>query len=362
MAGTAKAAVFVGAGKPLEIQEFPIPPVEPGAALISMDMAAICGTDAHAIHLESTPHPVIFGHENIGIIAGLSSEVKEDVLGQPLKEGDRALFRAAPCGQCKGCAMGDRCRNSLSYGFLPSDEPPYLRGGFGQYLYLDPGPWILRVPDDMSSERALLSVVGNHTALHGMEKIGGLTLSDTVVVQGSGPIGIGAMLQARMAGAERVIMIGAPANRLELSTEMGADETIDITKMKEPEARVARIMELTNGQGADMVIECSGAPSAFQEGLEMVAQGGKYLVIGQWTDYGPRPINPSIITRKGIRVEGVISARPSHIIRSLQAMHTMVKYPVEKLITHQFALEDINKGFDTHESLEAMVAVIRPNQ
>ena len=362
MAGTAKAAVFVGAGKPLEIQEFPIPAIEPGAALVSMDMAAICGTDAHAIHLESTPHPVIFGHENIGILAGLSSEVTQDVLGNSLREGDRVIFRAAPCGQCKGCVLGSRCRNSPSYGFLPSDEPPHLRGGFGQYLYLDPGPWILRIPDDMSSERALLSVVGNHTALHGVEKIGGFTLSDTVVVQGSGPIGIGAQTQAKLAGAERVIMIGAPANRLALAKEMGADETIDITQIREPEARVARVMELTGGEGADMVIECSGAPSAFQEGLEMVAQGGKYLVIGQWTDYGPRPINPSLVTRKGIRVEGVISAKPSHIVRSVQAMHTMVKYPVEKLITHQYPLADINKGFETHESLEAMVAVIRPNQ
>lgn len=84
---TCKAAVFVGAGRPLEVREFPVPDVVPGAVLVEMRMAAVCGTDVHAWHNPAAPHPVIFGHENIGVIAGLGQGIGTDVLGQPLKEG-----------------------------------------------------------------------------------------------------------------------------------------------------------------------------------------------------------------------------------------------------------------------------------
>ena len=244
---------------------------------------------------------------------------------------------------------------------LRSDEPPHLRGGFGQYLQLSATPWMLRVPDDVSNERALLSVIGNHTALNGIERIGGIDAADTVVVQGSGPIGMGALNQSLIGGAGRVIVVGAPGSRLALAERLGATETVDLGEFPTPEARTARVREMTSGRGADLVIEASGGLTAFQEGLEMVRFGGRYLVIGQWTDYGLLSANPALLTRKVIRVQGVFSAGPRHIIRSMQAMRTIVDRPVEELITHRYGLEDVNDGFAAHESLEAMVAVILPN-
>ena len=356
-----KAAVFVGAGKPLEIQEFPIPDLEPGAVLVKMDMAGVCATDVHNRHNPACPHPMIFGHENIGVIDRLGAGIKTDVLGHPIREGDRIIFRSTPCGRCFNCSIGENCQVVKNYGFIPADKPPHLRGGFGQYLYLDPIPWLLRIPDRMSNDRALMSVIGNHTVLNGIERIGGIGLSDTVVVQGSGPIGMGALTQARVAGANKVIVIGAPPSRLELAREMGADETIDIEEYREPQQRVAKVRELTEGRGADVVIECSGGDTAFQEGLEMVRVAGKYLVVGQLSDHGPLPITPSLITRKVIRLNGVISSKPHHIIRTVQMMDRVVKYPVEKLITHRFPLNDVNDAFKSHETWEAMVAVVLPN-
>ena len=345
----AKAAVFVGQGKPLELQEFPIPAVEPGAALIKMDMAAICATDVHASHHATTPHPMIFGHENIGVLAKAGRGITADVLGQPLREGDRVLFRAAPCGRCYGCALNENCTATSQYGFRPFRNPPHITGGFSQYVYLDAAnPWLLRVPDEMSTERALMSVIGNHTVWRGIQKMGGITLADTVVVQGAGPIGMGALVQSKIAAAQRVIVIGAPAHRLKMAQEMGADVTVDLAGHLTPEARVARIMELTNGRGADVVIECSGANSAVQEGFEMVRAGGRYLVVGQLTDYGAHPINPSFITRKGLRIFGVTGAAPEAIIRAMQSLQYVIPYPVEKLVTHQFPLDRVNEGFEAH--------------
>tara|TARA_Y100001936_G_C16084527_1_gene680580 strand:- start:851 stop:1948 length:1098 start_codon:yes stop_codon:yes gene_type:complete len=358
---TCKAAVFVGTDKPIEIQEFPILPIEPGGALVRMQMAAICGTDVHASHLETTPAPTIFGHENIGVLAELSPMITTDVLGQKLQVGDRVIFRDAPCGRCFQCSMGESCQYSKSYGMIRSNESPYLRGGFGQYLQLSATPWLLRVPDDLSNERALLSVIGNHTCLNGIERIGGINSADTVVIQGSGPIGLGALNQSLIGGAANVIVIGAPESRLKLSSRLGATQTISLSDFPTPEARIERVKELTQGRGADIVIEASGGLTAFQEGLEMVRFGGRYLVIGQWTDYGLLSANPALLTRKVIRVQGVFSAGPRHIIRSMQSMRSIVTAPVEELITHRYELDAVNEGFEAHEKLEAMVAVILPN-
>ena len=362
MAETSRAGVFVGAGKPLEVQEFPIPEVARGSGLVKMEMAAVCGTDVHATHNPNAPHPVIFGHENIGVLASLGADLKKDVLGRPLKEGDRAVFRPAPCGRCYNCTIGNMCRERPTYGLIPSDKPPYIQGGFSQYLYLGDEPWVLRVPDDLSTERALMAVIGNHTVMNGIDKIGGIEVGETVVVQGSGPIGMGALNQAKVMGAKRVIVIGAPAERLRLAEEMGADDTINIHEYETPEARVERVMELTGGNGPEVVVECSGGRSAVQEGLSMIRFGGRYLVVGQLTDYGESQINPSLITRKAVLLSGVVGSTYKYIIRSMEAMDTVVKAPVERLITHHFSLDEINEAFESHETLEAMVAVIRPNQ
>lgn len=358
---TCKAVVFVGADQRLEVQEFPVLPIEPGGALVQMQMAAICGTDVHASHLDVTPAPMIFGHENVGVLTEVPQGISTDVLGERLRAGDRVIFRDSPCGRCFRCAMGEGCEHSRAYGMLPSTEPPHLRGGFGQYINLSPTPWLLRVPDDLSTERALLSVIGNHTVLNGIERIGGVNAADTVVIQGSGPIGMGALNQARLAGAGRVIVIGAPESRLELARRLGADNTVSLDEAPTPDDRVALVTAMTGGRGADLVIEASGGKTAYQEGLEMVRFGGRYLVIGQWTDYGPLPSNPALLTRKVIRVQGVVSAGPRHIIRSLASMRSIVDRPVEDLITHRYGLEQANDGFAAHERLEAMVAVILPN-
>lgn len=359
---TSRAAVFLGAGRPLEVQEFPVPDPPPGGAIVKMVMAAVCGTDVHNMHRASTPAPMIFGHENVGVMAAAGAGLDRDVLGQPLREGDRVLFRAAPCGKCRGCALGENCDERMMYGLRPFTEPPHITGGFSQYVYLEPQRrWILRIPDDVSNERALISVTGNPTLWRGIQRMGGVGLADTVVVQGSGPMGMAALVQAKIAGAGRVIMIGAPAHRLELALELGATETLDLEDFPGPEARVQKILDLTGGRGADVVMECAGTRSVVQEGIEMTRVGGRYLLVGSATDYGTVPINPTHIVMKGLRVTGVAGADPESFIRCLEAMRSIVPYPVEQMVTHRFALEQANEAFHAAETLEAMVAVITPN-
>ena len=102
---TCRAAVFVGPQKPLEIQEFAVPELEPGAVLVKMAMAAVCGSDVHAWHNPNSLYPIIWGHENVGVVAKLGKGIGTDVLGRPLKDGDRVLFYPVPCGKCDSCLI-----------------------------------------------------------------------------------------------------------------------------------------------------------------------------------------------------------------------------------------------------------------
>ncbi len=197
--------------------------------------------------------------------------------------------------------------------------------------------------------------------LNGLERIGGITVGETVAIQGSGAIGMAALVQSKLAGAGQVIMVGAPPHRLQTALELGADAVIDIDEVQDPDERASRVRELTNGLGADLVIECSGGRGAVAEGIEMTRYGGRYLVVGQWTDYGDQPINPSLLTRRSLRISGVYAAMHRHIIRSLQLITHQVQSPLENLVTHRFMLDDIDQAFQTHESLDGMVAVILPN-
>src|SRR3569832_1213781 len=118
-------------------------------------------------------------------------------------------------------------------------------------------------------------------------RAGGFTWGDTVVIQGSGPIGILAVAAAREMGAGRVICVGAPEEpRLRLARKFGAEAAVDIELVKTPAERISRVRDIVGGFGADLVMDCSGHPSAGPEGIEMLRDGGTYVEMGQFTDAG----------------------------------------------------------------------------
>jgi threonine dehydrogenase-like Zn-dependent dehydrogenase len=186
--------------------------------------------------------------------------------------------------------------------------------------------------------------------VHGLERIGGLTYGDTVVIQGCGAVGMMGLLLARDAGAGQVIVIGGPAERLALAREFGADETLDI-------ATLPAAGRMTQGRGADVIFECAGVPAAVAEGLEMVRINGRYLIAGHYGDAGTVPLNPHLINRKQVTLTGAWSAANRHFLRALTLLR---KLPVEKLVTHRFPLDQINEALIAAERQEALKAVITP--
>src|SRR5947207_11560811 len=167
----------------------------------------------------------------------------------------------------------DVCSSDLTpvyYGrYLGFDKPPHLWGGWAEYVYVDldmlPGTKVYKLPDDMSLRLGALSepLTSCIRAFNRAIEAGRFTWGNSVVIQGSGPIGILAVAAAQEMGAGRVICVGAPeAPRLALARRMGAEVTVNIDDVKSPEARIDRVPEIVSGFGADRVIDCCGHPSS----------------------------------------------------------------------------------------------------
>ena len=358
---TCKAAVLEAYNEPIQIREVAIPEVEPMGILVKVELAGICGTDIHQSHGTLTikpPLPNLQGHETIGRIVKLGPQRTIDAAEEPLKVGDRIMWPHADCGQCYWCEIAREqvhCAKRSGYGFAP---PELLRGGFAEYEYITPLTKVVKVPEELSEEEAVGVGCAFRSVVAGYERLGGINFQENVVIQGAGPIGLYSLLMAVEGGAGKVIVVGAPAGRLELAKKWGATEVINIEEVRDAGERRAMNMEMTNGRGPELVIEASGFPPAFNEGLEMIQKGGRYLVLGQ-TSHEPTPIPPGIITGKGLTIIGSVSAAIQHFYKALQFVkNRRDKYPFADIVSHKYSLEQINEAFADMQSGIAIKPVI----
>jgi len=176
-------------------------------------------------------------------------------------------------------------------------------------------------------------------------------LGDTVVVQGAGAIGIFVAALAKQAGARRVVVVGAPEARLEKARDFGADFTINIESITEPEERVQMVMtETPQGYGADVVFECTGVPAALAEGLAMTRAGGTYVAAGHFTDAGSVALNPfKHFTNKHVNLVGVWGADLSHWAGALPIIEAGI-YPFADVISHELPLDRVSEAMATLSS------------
>ncbi|WP_433502929.1 zinc-binding dehydrogenase [Pseudonocardia halophobica] len=166
------------------------------------------------------------------------------------------------------------------------------------------------------------------------------------MVQGSGPLGLFAVAKAVTMGPRRVIVVGAPADRLALARRWGAAEAIDITEVPDAADRTECVMGLTGGLGADVVVEMSGAPAAFTEGMAMLRRGGRYLLVGQ---ISPAQVtfNPALAVMKQASIVGVFSGAIEHYARALQFMEAHhERFDWTEMITSSRPLTEINDAMD----------------
>jgi threonine dehydrogenase-like Zn-dependent dehydrogenase len=377
---TARAVVTVAPGM-LEVREFTVQDPEPGAVVIRMLLSGICGTDKHTFRGESkqyagTDHerdieyPLICGHENVGIVVAIGGEV-HDSDGRLLAVGDRVVPGAnLACGRCFYCRNDlpyYLCRDLDDYGnSLGCARPPYLLGGWSEYMYLLPGTRIFRVPDELPDEVAVLTEVMAVT--HGVEKalaVLGLYNVDpvgvSVAVLGVGPLGLCHLVKARMLGAGIIIATDLLAGRLERAAPFGVDVALDAS-VTDNRQRLDAVMDATGGRGVDVVLDCSGVPGTFTEGLAMVRPGGVLVEAGTFVDMGPVGINPnSAICTRNVSILGIGGEMATAYGPSMRLMMANLdRYPLRDIVTHRFPLEDSLSALVVAQSGESMQVVFDP--
>ncbi|WP_053382298.1 zinc-binding dehydrogenase [Leucobacter celer] len=364
------AAVLTEHGAALELQELPLPErVEPGAALVRITCTTLCGTDIEIwAGKMSFPGmlPMVLGHEMVGEIVAVG-EGTVDALGEPLAVGDRIGWSESVCGECFGCTVLRQpvACSKRGYGFLQrSDVPPYATAGLSEYAYATPGAQKLRLPAEVKDTWASAAGCAAKTVLRAFERAGVVRPGSRVVVQGSGALGLFATAVASISGAGTVITVGAPAARLELARRFGADHTVDIGAPDDArsgsEATVARVLELTGGQGADLVLDFAGAPSIGPEAIGMAAQRGTFVVVGSTGPTG-EPVPLSAIMGKELTVVGSLNGDVSDYYRSIEFFRTFAdRFPWDELFSAPCGLEEASDRIADMHRLGEVKAVIDP--
>jgi threonine dehydrogenase-like Zn-dependent dehydrogenase len=300
------------------------------------------------------------GHEMTGRVARLTEGVTQDSVGTPLTEGDRVVWTHGFCGQCVNCIVENErtlCLNRRPWHGLAT-EYPYLTGGFAEYGYIYPTSGRIRVPDELPDELAAAASCSLRTVIHGFDRLGPIDDRHSVVIQGSGPLGLFSLAWAHRSGPSNIIVVGGPAARLEVARRWGAAHTIDIDGVPDAADRQDLIMQWTGGLGADVVVEVSGARSAFSEGFQMLRRGGRYLVIGQLHDEAVA-FKPADLIRKHARVIGTASAAVQHYHRALQFLvHNADRYDWMAMISNRYPLAQINQALERMQRWEEIKPVI----
>ncbi len=377
---TIRVSTFDGPVSAAQIRSVPRPDVPDRAALIRIDACGVCGTDLHILRghwPKPLPWPLTLGHELAGVIEEKGPGLRSDFMEQPLAVGDKVMLPPLmQCDRCYYCVHypdhSNKCLNPTYYGrYIPFEKPPHLWGGWAEMVYVDldmfPATKIYRLPDDMSPLHGSLAepLACCIRAINRAVAANGFHVGDTVVIQGSGPIGLLALVVAQEMGAGRVVVVGAPEQpRLAVCRAFGAEATVSIDEYPTPQSRIDAVRRIVGGFGADLVVECSGHPSSGPEGIEMLRDGGTYVEMGQFTDAGSIETNWHRICTKDITILGSWAFRANDIPLGIQMIHRAgERYPWH-LMQKQFSFtrEGVAQAAEEAIAMRCVKATIVPAQ
>jgi threonine dehydrogenase-like Zn-dependent dehydrogenase len=358
------------------------PVIGDASALLRVHACGVCGTDLHILNGDWPTRlvwPFTLGHEVAGVIEEIGPRFESDFVGLPLVPGSKVIIPPLmACGQCRYClhypSRQNKCLNPTYYGrYIPFATPPHLWGGWADAVYLDlelfPATKVYRVPDNMSLKLASLAepltscIRALNRAVRDPMSADGFSIGSTVVVQGSGPIGLLTLVAAKEMGAGRVIVVGAPEYpRLDICRQFGADATVSLEEHETPAKRIEAVRALVDGFGADVAIECAGHSSTGPEGIEMLRDGGTYIVMGQFTDAGPIMTNWHRICTKDLTISGSWAFTPNDIPLAIGLLERCAdRYPWGLMQTEfDLSVDGVWAALESARSMECIKATIIP--
>ncbi|MEU7041081.1 alcohol dehydrogenase catalytic domain-containing protein [Streptomyces varsoviensis] len=354
-ARTGRAVVLESFGRPLALRTFDLPAPPDGGMVVACTYGGICGTDLHLQqgHL-AIPTPLVLGHEGIGVVRELGAGAARDATGAELRPGDTVMWASSiACGRCVPCRLHREptlCENRRTYGVNRSvEQGPALSGAWADHIVLQPGTTVVRPAGGVDPLAAMSLACAGPTVVHALYERRPVRVGETVVVQGSGPVGLAAAALAQLSGAAKVVIVGGPAGRLAAAAAAGiGDAHLDIAGAADPEQVLDQVREAVGGDGADLVIECAGVPAAVAQGLRLARRGGSYLVIGQYTDAGDTLINPHQIVHRQLDVVGSWAFTGAHLVEYVKLLPAL---------TARFDLRSLVTAYPLEEHAAALSAV-----
>ncbi|MDX2246310.1 MAG: alcohol dehydrogenase catalytic domain-containing protein [Bacteroidia bacterium] len=345
-----KAAVYYGK-EDIRVSPVADPILQEGELLLRIDACSVCGTDLRTYRNgdKKIEPPRILGHEFCGTV------VESRNPSANVKKGDRVvMYIVLSCGECKFCRAGreNLCNNRTTMSY-------HHDGAFAPYV---------RIPEKALRRKSLFKVTSNQTSeqMSLAEPLGcvtnahshlGIGLKDRVAVIGSGPIGAMHAVLARLQGAQSVFMIDINQNRLDMMKRFDIDGTILSTKEG---SHLQTCLDLTEGEGFDVVIVAVSSALAQADALEIAGKGARVEFFGGLPKSNPTAIlNTNHLHYKELIVSGSYSEK----ISDFQAAYQLIqsgRFPADKFITHVLPLERIHESFTMMESGEALKVCINP--
>ncbi|KJY36056.1 MULTISPECIES: zinc-dependent alcohol dehydrogenase family protein [Streptomyces] len=327
-----KALVFHGPGQ-TSWQDVPDPSIKDGAdAIVRVDAVTICGTDLHIVKgdvPEVAPGRVL-GHEAVGTVVETGGDVRT------VRPGDRVLISCiSACGRCRFCreARYGQCRGGGGWVLghtIDGTQAEYVRVPFADLS-------VYPLPSALPSHEAVLLADIFPTSYEVGVLNGQVRPGDTVVVVGAGPIGLAALATASLYSPYRTIAVDLATSRLAAARDFGADATVGARE--EPEKLVE---DLTDGLGADVVIEAVGLPEAFEMCTRMVRPGGRVANIG--VHGKPATLHLEDLWIKDVTLTtGLVD---THSTPMLLRMTAAGRLPAAAMVTHRFALDEMEEAYD----------------
>ena len=360
---TGRVVVVKEYRKPFVIEEYEVPDPEPGGLVLKITQAGICGSDLHTWRGDQVNVPLpesgrVMGHEGTGLVDRLGKGVTTDSAGVTLKEGDRIIYSAImPCSNCYQCLRGEPnwCNSSP---YRDAGEWPYFTGTYADYFWIRPDHPVFKVPDELPDSVLGWVNCAMGTVTEGLLRAGAGE-GDYIVVQGAGGLGLNATAMAKDMGAHRVIVLDRLADRLKLAEEFGADYTINIEEYDSPEARLDRVLALTDGRGANIAMELVGKAELLVEGVSYLTNGGTFIEIGDIVRGRTVEFDPSTILR-GKKIMGSLMYRPQLLPLMMETLvKNQGKVPYERIVSNSYPLDQVNEAFAQAEWSERQTNVSR---
>jgi threonine dehydrogenase-like Zn-dependent dehydrogenase len=349
---TMKAAVFVQPGR-IALREKPIPRVGPKDALLRVTTTTICGTDVHIVKGE---YPVAsgltLGHEPVGVIEELGTAVTGYAIGQRVIAG-----AITPCGHCHSCldGQGSQCGGKAMGGWRLGNT---IDGCQAEYVLIpDAMANLAPIPDTLGDEQVLMCPDIMSTGFAGAESAR-IRIGDTVAVFAQGPIGLCAMVGARLSGATRIFAIDGLPERLAMSWRLGADETIDY-RQHDP---VSRILEATAGRGVDVAIEALGTQATFESCLRVLRPGGTLSSLGVYSGKLTLPLDAFAAGLGDHTIVTTLCPGGKERMRRLMSVLAYERADLAPLVTHTFTLDQIEEAYDVfaHQREGVLKVALKP--